>query len=102
MKAQSAAQLSDDLAISGTGTSFSKSTEQLPNGDQAVLFTAGTALPLSQVSSYKFALSGQRQGTNGSRDDIAVAWLPSAPPTPVWPAPSGEALAGSSEIYVYV
>jgi hypothetical protein len=99
---QSPGQLSEDLAISGTGTSFSKSSEQLPNGDQAVLFTAGTALPLSQVSSYKFTLSGQRQGVNGSRDDIAVNWLPSAPPTPVWPAPSGEALAGSSEIYVYV
>jgi hypothetical protein len=99
---QTAGQLSEDMAISGSGTSFSKSSEMLPNGDQAVLFTAGTALPLSQVSSYKFTLSGQRQGPNGSRDDIAVNQLPSAPPTPVWPAASGEALAGSSEIYVYV
>ena len=99
---QSASQFSEDMAISGTGATFAKSTEHLPNGDLAVLFTAGTALPLQQVSPYKFKLTGQRQGSNGSRDDIAVNRLPAAPPTPVWPSPSGEALAGSSEIYVYV
>jgi hypothetical protein len=99
---QSASQFSEDMAISGTATKFAKSTEHLPNGDLAVLFTAGTALPLSQVSPYKFTLTGQRQGSNGSRDDIAVNRLPAAPPTPVWPGPSSEVLAGSSEIYVYV
>lgn len=95
-------QLAADLAISGDGTSFTKGHETLPNGDRAMLFTAASALPLQQRSSYRFSLSGHRQGANGSRDEIKVAWLPSAPAAPVWPAPSGDLLSGSSEIYVYV
>lgn len=93
---------SADLAISGDGASFSRTSETLPNGDRALLFTAGSALPLQQRSSYRFSLSGHRQGANGSRDEISVPWLPSAPASPVWPAPSGDPLSGSSEIYVYV
>ncbi|MES2442415.1 MAG: hypothetical protein V4574_06260 [Pseudomonadota bacterium] len=99
---QGAGQFTADLTISGSGATFAKSTEELPNGDQAVVFTAGTALPLRQVSPYRFKLSGQRQGSNGSRDDIAVNWLPTAPHAPVWPTASGDTLSGSSEIYVYV
>jgi hypothetical protein len=95
-------QLGEGMQISGTGATFTQSKEQLPNGDHAVLFTAGTALPLQQQSQYRFQLTGQRHGANGSRDAINVARLPTAPAAPVWPAPSGEALAGASEIYVYV
>jgi hypothetical protein len=90
------------LAISGSGSSFTKSNANLPNGDQAVVFTADTALPLRQSSPYAFKLSGQRQGSNGARDDITVARLPTAPPAPVWPDPAGDATSGASEIYVYV
>ena len=90
------------LSISGTGSSFTKSSQNLPNGDQAVVFTADTALPLRQSSPYAFKLSGQRQGSNGGRDDITVARLPTAPPTPVWPDPAGDVTSGASEIYVYV
>lgn len=95
-------RLAGDLAISGSGATFAKSNESLPNGDAAVLFTANTALPLQQTSTYRFKLSGHRQGANGSRDQIKVAVLPAAPPTPVWPGPSDNTLSGSSEIYVYV
>lgn len=94
--------LAADLAISGEGTTFARSVETLPNGDNAMLFTAASALPLQQRSANRFSLSGHRQGANGSRDEIKVAWLPSAPAAPVWPAPSGDPLSGSSEIYVYV
>ena len=97
-----AAKFAPGLQISGAGTTFAKSTEQLPNGDSAVLFAAKTPLPLQQVSQYRFQLSGQRHGANGSRDAVSIAWLPAAPAWPVWPAPSGDPLAGSSEIYVYV
>ena len=92
---------SPGLKISGTGTTFAKSTEQLPNGDSAVLFAAADALPLRQLSPYRFQLSGKRQGSNGGRDSIALPWLPAAAASPVWPA-TGEPLAGRSEIYVYV
>jgi len=95
-------QLGAGLAISGKGTSFTRSEEQLPNGDRAVLFAAASPLTLQQQSQYRFTLSGERQGANGSRDDVSVAWLPTAPATPVWPGPAGDALAGASEIYVYV
>jgi hypothetical protein len=94
--------LGADLAIGGTGTSFAKSNETLPNGDRAMLFTAAAPLPLQQRSSYRFSLSGHRQGADGSRDEIQVPWLPSAPAAPVWPAASGDPLSGNSEIYVYV
>jgi hypothetical protein len=94
--------LAPDLAIAGNGATFVKSTEALPNGDQAVVFTAGTALPLQQVSQYRFSLSGQRQAASGGRDSISVAVLPTPAAAPVWPGPAGEALTGSSEIYVYV
>jgi hypothetical protein len=96
------AKFAPGLQITGTGTTFTKSVEQLPNGDPALLFAARTPLPLQQVSKYRFQLSGQRNGTNGSRDEISIDWLPAAAATPVWPLPSGDQLAGSSEIYVYV
>lgn len=101
--AQGRGRFADDLAISGGTVTFSKSAKTLPNGDHAVLFTAGSALPLHQRAPQRFALSGYRQGVNGSRDAISIARLPTAPATPVWPlAASGDALSGSSEIYVYV
>ena len=90
------------LAITGPGARFAKSDQNLPNGDRAVVFTADTALPLRQSSPYAFKLSGQRQGSNGARDDIAVARLPTAPAAPVWPDPAGDPTSGASEIYVYV
>ncbi len=95
-------QFTGDLAISGSGATFTRADERLPNGDQAATFTAAAPLPLQQRSPYRFSLSGERQGANGSRDAISVARLPAAPAHPVWPAPSGDALAGSSEIFVYV
>jgi len=101
--AQGRGHFADDLAISGGAVAFTKSAKALPNGDQAVLFTAGTPLPLHQRAPQRFALSGHRQGADGSRDAISVARLPTAPATPVWPLSSPkEALSGSSEIYVYV
>lgn len=101
--AQGRGNFADDLAISGGAVAFTKSAKALPNGDQAVLFTAGTPLPLHQRAPQRFALSGHRQGADGSRDAISVARLPTAPATPVWPLSSPkEALSGSSEIYVYV
>lgn len=101
--AQGRGRFADDLAISGGTVRFSKSAKTLPNGDHAVLFTAGSALPLHQRAPQRFALSGHRQGVNGSRDAISIARLPTAPATPVWPlAASGDVLSGSSEIFVYV
>ncbi len=97
-----AAGFSPDLAVSGKGATFAKSRQQLPNGDSAVLFSSRSALPLRQVSSYRFQLVGHRLGTSGGRDSISVPWLPAAAASPVWPAPSGDVLSGSSEIYVYV
>ena len=94
--------LSPDLAIAGAGADFTRSTEALPNGQQAVVFAAGTALPLQRISPYRFRLSGQRQAPSGGRDAILVDRLPAAASAPVWPALSGDALTGSSEIYVYV
>lgn len=102
--AQGRGRFADDLAISGGGAvAFTKSAKALPNGDQAVLFTASEALPLRQRAPQRFALSGHRQGADGSRDAISVAQLPTASATPVWPLASpSDALSGSSEIFVYV
>ena len=101
--AQGRGRFAGDLAISGGSVSFTKSAKALPNGDQAVLFTAGTPLPLRQRAPQRFALSGHRQGANGSRDAISIARLPTAPAAPVWPLASpNDALSGSSEIFVYV
>lgn len=94
--------LSTDLAIEGKGAAFTRSSEALPNGEEAVVFAASTALPLQRISPYHFTLSGQRQAPGGGRDSVSVARLPAAPAAPVWPAMSGDALTGSSEIYVYV
>jgi hypothetical protein len=95
-------KLSPDLAITGPDTDFTRSSEALPNGEQAEVFAAGTALPLQRLSPYRFSLSGQRQAPNGGRDGITVNPLPTAPAAPVWPAASGDPLTGASEIYVYV
>lgn len=95
-------KLSADLAITGPDADFTRSSEALPNGDQAVVFSSGTALTLQRLSTHRFSLSGQRQAPNGGRDGIAVNPLPTAPPAPVWPAASGDPLTGASEIYVYV
>jgi hypothetical protein len=92
--------LAPDLAITGPDADFTRSSEPLPNGEQAVVFASGTALTLQRRSTYRFSLSGQRQAPNGGRDGIAVSRLPTAPASPVWP--SGDPLTGSSEIYVYV
>jgi len=94
--------LSPDLAITGPDVDFTRSSEALPNGEQAVVFAAGTALPLQRLSPYRFSLRGQRQAPNGGRDGITVNPLPTAPASPVWPAASGDPLTGASEIYVYV
>jgi hypothetical protein len=93
---------SDTLEITGVGTTFQQSQVQLCDGQPAVLFKAHMPLPLRQRPSHTFKLSGQRQGPSGGRDDICVDCLPTAPATPVWPAASGDALTGRSEIYVYV
>lgn len=101
--AQGRGRFADDLAITGETVTFSKSGKTLPNGDHAVVFTTGTALPLHQRAPQRFALSGHRQGADGSRDAISVVRLPTAPATPVWPLASpSDALSGSSEIFVYV
>ncbi|MES2045567.1 MAG: hypothetical protein V4475_16970 [Pseudomonadota bacterium] len=94
--------LAPDLTITGPNADFTRSSETLPNGEQAVVFAAGTALPLQRLSPFRFNLSGQRQAPNGGRDGITVNPLPTAPASPVWPAASGDLLAGASEIYVYV
>jgi hypothetical protein len=94
---------SETLQISGAGTTFRQSQVALCDGQPAVLFAAETPLPLGQGPNYSFKLSGQRRGSNGGRDDVSVDHLPIAPATPVWPPPpSGKALTGLSEIYVYV
>jgi hypothetical protein len=92
----------DDLAIAGKDMQFLKSTDVLPNGDTAVLFSATSPLPMRQRAPYRFSLTGQRRGSNGSRDTITVDHLPGAPAAPVWPAAAGDPLTGDSEIYVYV
>jgi hypothetical protein len=96
--------LGSDLQIGGgpTGLSFKRSNAALPNGDAAMLFTASDPLPLQQRSTVRLTLAGQRHSADGARDAIKLDWLPSAPPTPVWPPPRADPLAGSSEIYVYV
>lgn len=94
--------LSPDLAITGPAADFTRSSEPLPNGEQAVVFASGKPLTLQRHSKYRFSLSGQRQAPNGGRDGITVNPLPTAPPAPVWPAASGDPLTGASEIYVYV
>jgi hypothetical protein len=95
-------KLSPDLAIEGQGADFTRSSEALPNGDEAVVFAASAALPLRRISPYHFKLSGQRHAPSGGRDNVTVARLPAAAAAPVWPALSGDVLSGSSEIYVYV
>jgi hypothetical protein len=95
-------KLSPDLAIEGQGADFARSSEALPNGDEAVVFAASTALPLHRISPYHFKLTGQRHAPSGGRESVSIARLPAAAAAPVWPAPSGDVLTGSSEIYVYV
>lgn len=92
---------SDTLEISGNGTEFDTSKEQLPNGDVAVLFSGITPLPMRQRSPHRFRLSGQRTSPDGGEADISVDPLPCAAASPVWPA-AEQPLAGTSEIYVYV
>lgn len=95
-------RLASDVAISGPAATFAKSAATLPNGERAVAFSADTPLPLRQASPYRFALAGHRKGKDGSKDPVAVAHLPTASPQTVWPDPSGNAMAGLSEIYVYL
>lgn len=95
-------KLSPDLVIEGQGSVFTRSSEALPNGDEAVVFAASTALPLHRISPYHFKLTGQRHAPSGGRDSVRVARLPAAAAAPVWPGPSADGLTGSSEIYVYV
>lgn len=92
----------DDLAITGDGATFQRSTALLPSGEQAVLFTAATPLPLRQRSPYRFSLTGHRRGGDGGRGHVDVTPLPTAPASPVWPRAEGDAMNGTSEIYVYV
>ena len=94
--------LTPDLAITGPDADFTRSSEPLPNGEQAVVFASGTPLTLQRRSTHRFSLSGQREAPNGGRDGITVNPLPTAPASPVWPAASGDPLTGASEIYVYV
>lgn len=95
-------RLASDVAISGTAATFAKSAATLPNGERALAFSADKPLPLRQASPYRFALAGHRKGKDGSKDPIAVAHLPTASPQNVWPDPGGNAMAGLSEIYVYL
>lgn len=92
----------DDLAIAGDGTTFARSAARLPSGEQAVLFTAATPLPLRQRSPYRFSLTGHRRGGDGGRGNVQVTPLPTAPASPVWPSADDDAMSGTSEIYVYV
>jgi hypothetical protein len=93
-----------DLSISGTATTFVQAAKPvaLPNGEEAVLFSSAQPLPLRQHAPTRFKLSGQRHGPGGSRDEISIDRLPSAPAAPVWPASTGDALSGASEIFVHV
>jgi hypothetical protein len=95
-------RLSETLSVTGAGATFRQSLAALPGGEPAVLFTADTPLPLRQHTTHRFKLTGSRNGADGSRSDIRVERLPSAPKAPVWPAASGDGLTGCSEIYVYV
>ena len=95
-------RLASNVAISGTAATFAKTDATLPNGERALAFSADTPLPLRQASPYRFALAGHRKGKDGSKDPIAVAQLPTPSPQPVWPDPGGNAMAGLSEIYVYL
>lgn len=93
-----------DLSISGEGATFKQASTPvtLPNGETATLFQSTGTLELRQGSPFRFALSGQSQGSDGSRDRISINPLPVAPDHPVWPASTGNGLSGTSEIFVYV
>tara|TARA_R110001599_G_scaffold253766_1_gene454077 strand:+ start:1865 stop:2986 length:1122 start_codon:yes stop_codon:yes gene_type:complete len=93
--------LESDLDISGTGTSFTKSLAHLPNGDNAILFSATQPAPMRQKAASRYSLSGSFVDPNGRAQAISVARLPTAPTTPVWPA-IGDNMAGTSEIFVYL
>jgi hypothetical protein len=108
-------RLTSDLGITGVDTpataklpvkasqvTFTRTSQTLPNGDQARTFTASDALPLFQRSPYVFRLSGHRQGPNGGRDQISVPRLPVAPVTTVWPGAPPDEMTGRSEMFVYV
>ncbi len=102
-----AGQFAQTLQVSGgrdklEDVAFKKSSQVLPNGDQAVLFESKVGLTLMRRSPYAFKLSGQRLGPDGSRNPVKIDRLPVAPATPVWPAQGGSGLGGRSEIYVYV
>lgn len=90
-----------DLDISGIGATFTRSSAQLPNGDNAMLFSAAEATPMRQKATARYSLSGSFVDPSGRAQAVSVARLPSAPTTPVWPA-SGDTMAGRSEIFVYV
>lgn len=102
VSANASSGFGDELRISGEGVDFEKSLTTLPNGDSAVQFSATTALPLRERSPYAFELTGRRRSVHGSRDHVMIKRLPTAPAAPVWPAPSGDVLSGTSQIYVYV
>jgi len=90
-----------DLHISGTGSTFTKSLALLPNGDEAILFSATQAAAMRQKATSRYSLSGSFVDPSGRTQAASVARLPSAPTTPVWPA-IGDNMAGRSEIFVYV
>ena len=93
-----------DLSITGEGATFKQASAPvtLPNGETATLFQSTGTLELRQGSPFRFALSGQSQGSDGSRDRVSINPLPVAPAHPVWPASTGNGLSGTSEIFVYV
>lgn len=92
----------DDLSITGTGATFTRSSARLPSGEHAALFIADTSLPMRQRSPHRFSLSGHRRGVDGGRGHVNVNPLPTACASPVWPSADGDVMSGTSEIYVYV
>lgn len=90
-----------DLNISGTGSAFTKAPAHLPNGDNAVLFSATQAVPMRQKATSHYSLSGSFIDPDGRAQTVSVDRLPSAPTKPVWPV-SGDNSAGRSEMFIYV
>lgn len=98
---QQGRKFDSDLNISGSGSAFIKSPAHLPNGDNAVLFSATQAVPMRQKAMSRYSLAGSFIDPDGRAQTVSVARLPSAPTTPVWPA-SGDNSAGRSEMFIYV
>lgn len=92
----------ENLAVSGDGADFTLWPQMvaLPTGQPAQRLEAVSPLALRCIPPQRFRLTGTRVRADGSRQNIKVDVLPTAPATPVWPADTvGSCL---SQIYVYV